>query len=42
MRSTLLILESVLDVGCGYNEFKGKINNLTGLDPYNKKCGYSS
>lgn len=27
--------ESVLDVGCGYNEFKGKIYNLTGLDPYN-------
>lgn len=29
---------SVLDVGCGYNEFKGKINNLTGLDPYNKNA----
>lgn len=26
---------SVLDIGCGYNEFKGKIHNLTGLDPYN-------
>jgi len=26
---------AVLDVGCGYNEFKGKINNLTGIDPYN-------
>lgn len=26
---------SVLDIGCGYNEFKGKINNLIGLDPYN-------
>jgi hypothetical protein len=26
---------SVLDVGCGYNEFKGKIRNLTGIDPYN-------
>lgn len=26
---------AVLDVGCGYNEFKGKINNLIGLDPYN-------
>lgn len=26
---------SVLDIGCGYNEFKGKINNLVGLDPYN-------
>ena len=28
----------VLDVGCGYNEFKGKINNLTGIDPYNDKA----
>ena len=26
---------SVLDVGCGYNEFKGKIDNLLGIDPYN-------
>ena len=26
---------SVLDVGCGYNEFKGKIDNLIGIDPYN-------
>ena len=26
---------AVLDVGCGYNEFKGKINNLIGIDPYN-------
>ncbi len=26
---------SVLDVGCGYNRFKGKINNLIGIDPYN-------
>ncbi len=26
---------SVLDIGCGYNELKGKINNLVGLDPYN-------
>ena len=29
---------SVLDIGCGYNEFKGKINNLTGLDPYNSRA----
>ena len=28
----------VLDVGCGYNEFKGKIHNLTGIDPYNQKA----
>jgi hypothetical protein len=26
---------NVLDVGCGYNEFKGKIKNLVGLDPFN-------
>lgn len=25
---------SVLDVGCGYNPYKGKINNLVGIDPY--------
>ena len=29
---------SVLDVGCGYNEFKGKIHNLIGIDPYNKEA----
>jgi len=29
---------SVLDVGCGYNEFKGKIHNLIGIDPYNDKA----
>jgi len=29
---------AVLDVGCGYNEFKGKINNLIGIDPYNKNA----
>ena len=31
---------SVLDVGCGYNEFRGKINNLIGIDPYNDKADY--
>jgi hypothetical protein len=31
---------SVLDVGCGYNEFKGKIQNLTGIDPYNDLADY--
>ena len=31
---------AVLDVGCGYNEFKGKINNLTGIDPYNDKADF--
>jgi len=29
---------AVLDVGCGYNEFRGKINNLTGIDPYNDQA----
>ena len=31
---------AVLDVGCGYNEFKGKIHNLIGIDPYNNKADY--
>ena len=26
----------VLDIGCGYHEFKGKIDNIFGIDPYNK------
>jgi len=26
---------TVLDIGCGYNEFKNKIHNLIGIDPYN-------
>lgn len=25
--------DSVLDIGCGKNEFKGKIHNLVGIDP---------
>ena len=33
---------SVLDLGCGYNEFKGKINYLTGVDPYNTKADIQS
>ena len=28
----------VIDIGCGYNEFKGKIDNLTGIDPYNNRA----
>jgi SAM-dependent methyltransferase len=28
--------EKVLDVGCGFNEFKKHIPNLVGIDPYNK------
>lgn len=26
---------AVLDIGCGYNEFKGRIDHLVGIDPYN-------
>ena len=26
---------SVLDVGCGYHPFKGRIHNIIGIDPYN-------
>ena len=25
----------VLDIGCGYHEFRGKIDNIIGIDPYN-------
>lgn len=32
--------KSVLDVGCGYHPFKGKINNLVGIDPYNPAAEY--
>ena len=32
----------VLDLGCGYNEFKGKVNNLIGIDPYNDKADVQS
>jgi SAM-dependent methyltransferase len=31
---------AVLDVGCGYNEFKGKIHNLIGVDPYNDRADH--
>lgn len=31
---------NVLDVGCGYNEFRGKINHLIGIDPYNDKADF--
>jgi hypothetical protein len=30
--------KAVLDAGCGFNEFKGKIHNLIGIDPYNAKA----
>jgi hypothetical protein len=29
---------AVIDVGCGYNEFKGKIHNLIGIDPWNHRA----
>ena len=32
--------EKVLDVGCGYHPFKGRINNLIGIDPYNDQADY--
>ena len=31
---------AVLDVGCGYNEFRGRINNIVGIDPYNDNADY--
>jgi hypothetical protein len=31
---------SVLDVGCGYHPFKGRIQNLIGIDPYNNCANY--
>ena len=32
--------EWLLDVGCGYHPFKGRIPNLTGIDPYNNCADY--
>lgn len=32
--------QNVLDVGCGYNPFKGRIPNLVGIDPYNNCADY--
>lgn len=32
--------QKVLDVGCGYNPFKGRIPNLVGIDPYNNCADY--
>ena len=32
--------EKVLDVGCGYHPFKGRINNLIGIDTYNNCADY--
>jgi len=30
--------ESVIDVGCGFNEFRGRIPNLIGIDPANDRA----
>lgn len=32
--------QRVLDVGCGYHPFKGRIQNLVGIDPYNNCADY--
>ena len=32
--------EKVLDVGCGYHPFKGRIHNIIGIDPYNNCADY--
>ena len=32
--------KNVLDVGCGYHPFKGRIPNLIGIDPYNNQADY--
>lgn len=32
--------QNVLDVGCGYHPFKGRIPNLIGIDPYNNAADY--
>jgi len=39
-RINALNLGAVLDVGCGYNQFKGKIHNLTGIDKYNTAADF--
>ena len=32
--------KAVLDVGCGYHPFKGRIHNIVGIDPYNNCADY--
>jgi hypothetical protein len=32
--------KAVLDVGCGYNQFKNRIKNLVGVDPFNNCADY--
>ena len=38
--SKILPNESVIDVGCGFNEFRGRIPNLIGIDPANAQADY--
>ena len=37
---TELRIDCLLDVGCGDHPFKGRINNLVGIDPYNDCADY--
>jgi SAM-dependent methyltransferase len=32
--------QKVLDYGCGYNQYSGRIKNLVGIDPYNNCADY--
>lgn len=32
--------QNILDYGCGYNLFKDKLPNLTGIDPYNRAADF--
>ena len=32
--------ENVIDIGCGFNEFRGRIPNLIGIDPANAMADY--
>ena len=32
--------QKVLDVGCGYHPFRGRIQNIVGIDPYNNCADY--
>lgn len=32
--------KSVLDVGCGYHPYKGRIQNIVGIDPFNAAADY--
>lgn len=32
--------KTVLDVGCGYNQFKHRIPGVVGIDPYNESADY--